>query len=104
MSSAARRTMELGRQRPSTSCCLDTFCYIYNIVEMSVPIKEVPWLLLVFSLPTRRASQRVQIWRNLQRYGMLALRSSGYVLPNSAVNQERMEWLPTPIRTYNSQG
>src|SRR6266852_9807929 len=65
--------------------------------------KEVPWLLLVFSLPTGRASQRVQIWRKLQRYGMLALRSSGYVLPNSAVNQERMEWLATAIRAYKGQ-
>ena len=70
---------------------------------MSVPTKGVPWLLLVFSLPTRGASQRVQIWRKLQRYGMLALRSSGYVLPNSAVNQERMEWLATAIRAYKGQ-
>jgi hypothetical protein len=65
--------------------------------------KEVPWLLLVFSLPARSASQRVHIWRKLQRYGMLALRSSGYVLPNTAVNQERMEWLATAIRTYKGQ-
>src|ERR1700738_4091629 len=71
---------------------------------MSVLItKEVPWLLLVFSLPARSASQRVQIWRRLQRYGMLALRSSGYVLPHSAINQERMEWLATAIRTYKGQ-
>src|SRR3984893_3337822 len=71
---------------------------------MSVPVsKEVPWLLLVFSLPARSASQRVQIWRKLQRYGMLALRSSGYVLPNTGVNQERMEWLATAIRTYRGQ-
>src|SRR6202047_1065187 len=64
---------------------------------------SVPWLLLVFSLPARSATQRVQIWRKLQRYGMLALRSSGYVLPNSAVNQERMEWLATAIRAYKGQ-
>ena len=62
-----------------------------------------PWLLLVFSLPARSASQRVQIWRKIQRYGMLALRSSGYVLPNTAANQERMEWLATAIRTYKGQ-
>jgi hypothetical protein len=34
---------------------------------------------------------------------MLALRSSGYVLPHSAINQERMEWLATAIRTYKGQ-
>src|SRR6202045_3086534 len=66
-------------------------------------IKATPWLWLVFSLPARSASQRVQIWRKLQRYGMLPLRSSGHVLPNNAVNQERMERLATAIRTYKGQ-
>jgi hypothetical protein len=70
---------------------------------MSVTSPLAPWLLLVFSLPAKSASQRVEIWRKLQRYGMLALRSSGYVLPHSAINQERMEWLATAIRTYKGQ-
>ncbi len=65
--------------------------------------EDVPWLLLVFTLPAKSASQRVDIWRKLRRYGMLALRSSGYVLPNTAVNQERMEWLAAAIRTYRGQ-
>jgi hypothetical protein len=29
----------------------------------------MPWLLLTFTLPTKWASQRVEIWRKLQRYG-----------------------------------
>ena len=62
-----------------------------------------PWLLLIFSLPAQRASQRVEIWRKLQRYGVLSLRSAGHVLPNSAVNQERMEWLAAAIRSYKGQ-
>ncbi len=70
---------------------------------MAVTNTPAPWLLLVFSLPARSASQRVEIWRKLQRYGMLALRSSGYVLPNTPMNQERMEWLATAIRTYKGQ-
>jgi hypothetical protein len=71
---------------------------------MNVTTKTtVPWLLLVFSLPAKRASQRVEIWRKLRRYGMLPLRSSGYILPNSAINQERMEWLAAAIRTYKGQ-
>jgi len=65
--------------------------------------ERTPWLLLVFSLPARSASQRVEIWRKLQRYGTLAMRSSGYVLPNTASNQERMEWLATAIRAYKGQ-
>jgi len=65
--------------------------------------KRIPWLLLVFSLPARRASQRVEIWRKLQRYGALPLRSSGYVLPHSPANQEKLEWLATAIRNYKGQ-
>jgi hypothetical protein len=34
---------------------------------------------------------------------MLPLQSSGYVLPNTAPNQERMEWLATAIRTYKGK-
>ncbi len=61
------------------------------------------WLLLVFSLPAKRASQRVEVWRRLQHYGTLPLRSSGHVLPNSAANQEKLEWLAETIRSYKGQ-
>src|SRR5258708_20632669 len=72
-------------------------------MNVTTKATAVPWLLLVFSLPAKRASQRVEIWRKLQCYGMLPLRSSGYVLPNSAINQERVEWLAPAIRTYKGQ-
>lgn len=79
--------------------------YTYNIYAMKLTSTTpvAPWLLLVFSLPAKSASQRVEIWRKLKRYGMLPLRSSGYVLPNSAMNQERMEWLASAIRSYKGQ-
>src|ERR1044071_8027273 len=60
--------------------------------------KSTTWLLLVFSLPTARASERMDIWRKLQRYGALALPASGYVLPNQAANRERFQWLAAPVR------
>jgi hypothetical protein len=59
-----------------------------------------PWLLLTFTLPTKRASQRVEVWRKLQRYGAVPLGNSGYLLPSTATNQERFEWLATAIRKY----
>lgn len=58
------------------------------------------WLLLTLTLPTKRASQRVEIWRKLQRYGTVALGNSGYLLPNNASNEERFQWLATSIRKY----
>jgi hypothetical protein len=65
--------------------------------------KSAPWLLLIFSLPSTRASERVGIWRKLQKYGALALRKSGYMLPNTPVNQERFEWLATAIRGFKGE-
>jgi len=62
--------------------------------------KRVIWLLLTLTLPKRRASQRVEVWRKLQRYGAVPLGNSGYLLPNNLVNQERFEWLATAIRKY----
>src|SRR5712664_1530271 len=58
------------------------------------------WLLLTFTLPTKRASQRVEVWRKLQRYGGVPLGNSGYLLPNNPMNLERFEWLAQAIRKY----
>lgn len=62
--------------------------------------KTVSWLLLTFTLPTKRASQRVQVWRKLQRYGTVPLGNSGYLLPCDPVNEERFQWLAVAIRKY----
>jgi hypothetical protein len=69
---------------------------------MAVPHIEIgaPWLLLTFTLPTKQASQRVEVWRSLQRYGAAPLGNSGYLLPNSPANQERFEWLAAAVRKY----
>jgi hypothetical protein len=63
----------------------------------------VAWLLLTFTLPTKRASQRVEIWRKLQRYGTVPLGNSGYLLPSDASNEERFQWLATAIRKYGGE-
>src|SRR2546428_13986124 len=73
---------------------------------MTVPRTEIgsPWLLLTFTLPTKRASQRVEIWRKLQRYGAVPLGNSGYLLPNSPTNQVRFEWLAAAVCKYAGEG
>jgi len=77
---------------------------VYRVAGMKVSADQpaVPWLLLVFTLPTAMASERVGVWRKLQRYGAIQLPASGHVLPNNSANQERFEWLATSIR--NSKG
>src|SRR5437899_10235897 len=70
---------------------------------MEMGVRDQPrlaWLLLTFSLPTKRASQRVEVWRKLQRYGTVPLGNSGYLLPHNPMNEERFQWLATSIRKY----
>ena len=62
--------------------------------------RTAAWLLLTFTLPTKRASQRVEVWRKLQRYGTVPLGNSGYLLPNDPSNEERFQWLATAVRKY----
>src|SRR5215471_14617051 len=61
------------------------------------------WLLLAFSLPAKRASKRVEIWRKLQRYGTVPLGNSGYLLPSDLNNEERFQWLATAVRRYGGE-
>src|SRR5271156_861798 len=61
------------------------------------------WLLLVFTLPTSKASERVQIWRKLQKFGSIPFRNAGSMLPNNPANQERFEWLTTTIRGHKGE-
>src|SRR5690349_11872365 len=73
---------------------------------MTVQIHEqerTAWLLLAFTLPAKRASKRVEIWRKLQRYGTVPLGNSGYLLPSDGSNEERFRWLATAIRRYGGE-
>lgn len=62
-----------------------------------------PWLLLVFTLPSNKASERVGVWRKLQKFGSVQLRNAGYMLPNNPLNQERLEWLAREIRGFKGE-
>jgi hypothetical protein len=65
--------------------------------------RDIEWLLLTVTLPTQRASQRVEVWRKLQRYGAVPLGNSGYLLPNGPANEERFQWLATAIHKYGGE-
>jgi hypothetical protein len=60
--------------------------------------ERTSWLVMLFNLPTKSASRRVEVWRLLKKYGALPLRGSGYLLPGSADNGEKFEWLAELVR------
>jgi hypothetical protein len=58
---------------------------------------------MVFSLPSSKASERVQIWRKLQKFGAISFRNAGYLLPNTPENQERFAWVCTAVRSHKGE-
>jgi hypothetical protein len=56
------------------------------------------WLLLLYALPTKRTTARVNLWRRLKKVGAIQLKTSAYVLPDTPAHHERFQWLATQIR------
>src|SRR5437867_12235673 len=56
------------------------------------------WLLLLYALPTKRTSARVNLWRKLKKFGAVQLKTSAYVLPDNPTQYERFQWLATQIK------
>lgn len=60
--------------------------------------RRTNWLLLLYALPTRQNTERVNLWRKLKKFGAVALQTSGYVLPDDPAQFERFQWLSKEIR------
>lgn len=54
---------------------------------------------MVFTLPSGRASERVRVWRKLQKFGCVAFRNAGYLLPNTPEHRERLIWVSETVRS-----
>src|SRR5262249_31960218 len=73
-------------------------CNIYYMSKEILQPKRTTWLLLLYALPTRQNTGRVNLWRKLQKFGAVALQTSGYVLPDDPAQFERFQWLSKEIR------
>ena len=59
---------------------------------------ETSWLLLLYSLPTKRNTVRVAVWRRLKRMGAVQLTTSTYLLPDRPAQHEQFQWVAKEIR------
>ena len=59
---------------------------------------QIPWLLLLYSLPTHRNTERVAVWRRFKKIGALQLTTSTYLLPDQPTHYEHFQWLAKLIR------
>lgn len=58
------------------------------------------WLLLLFTLPTNRNTERVAVWRRLKKIGAVQIKTSTYLLPDEPAQYEQFQWLAQQIRDY----
>jgi hypothetical protein len=63
-------------------------------------MKATSWLLLLFSLPTNRNTERVAVWRRLKKMGAVQIKTSTYLLPDEPPQYEQFQWLAQQIRDY----
>src|SRR5204863_7843132 len=63
-------------------------------------MKATSWLLLLFSLPTSRNTERVAVWRRLKKMGAVQIKTSTYLLPDEPAQYEQFQWLAQQIRDY----
>src|SRR5436189_6202011 len=58
------------------------------------------WLLLLFSLPTNRSTERVAVWRRWKKMGAVPIKRSPDLLPQYPAQYEHFQWLAQQIRDY----
>src|ERR671935_1192999 len=63
-------------------------------------MKPTSWLLLLFSLPSNRTTERVAVWRRLKKMGAVQIKTSTYLLPDEPAQYEQFQWLAQQIRDY----
>src|SRR5215471_5634539 len=73
------------------------------MTKQSLQTQSARWLLLLYALPTRRNTERVNLWRKLKKFGAVALQTSGYILPDEPAQFERFQWLSKEIRDVGGE-
>jgi len=63
-------------------------------------MKATSWLLLLYSLPSDRNTERVAVWRRLKKMGAVQIKTSTYLLPDEPAQHEQFQWLAQQIRDY----
>src|SRR5688572_32393365 len=59
--------------------------------------QERRWLMLIHQVPPKPDYLRVKVRRRLQRVGAVAVKSTVYVLPNTAETLEDFQWVRSEI-------
>jgi len=61
------------------------------------------WLLLLYRLPATHKTQRVAIWRKLNKSGAIPIKTSAYLLPDAPAQYELFQWLAKQVNDYGGE-
>ncbi len=61
------------------------------------------WLLLLYSLPATHKTERVAVWRKLKKSGAIQIKTSTYLLPDTAAQYELFQWLAKQVKDYGGE-
>src|SRR5204863_5922739 len=65
-----------------------------------IEVSQHSWLLLLYSLPKKRNTARVAVWRRFKKIGAIQVKTSTYLLPDQPAQYEHFQWLAQQIRDY----
>jgi hypothetical protein len=66
-------------------------------------MSELPWVVLVYRVPTEPASKRVGVWRELKRIGALYLQQCVCIFPDRADVIEELDRVTTKILAMDGE-
>lgn len=95
VANAGRRLIHPGSEGLPKSTLANIFIYILHGIYLY--IMDGQWTLLLYTLPQGKGRLRVDVWRQLRRFGCLALNTSAYVLPDRPSCHERLQWIAKRI-------
>ncbi len=59
--------------------------------------------MFLYSLPTKRNTERVAVWRRFKKIGAVQIKTSTYLLPDHPTQYEHFQWLAQQIRDYGGE-
>lgn len=74
-----------------------------NLVLMKTTISSSKWLLLLYQIPTKSETERVRIWRALQKMGSVSVKNSVTAVPDTSFFKNALLEIATDITSIGGE-
>ena len=64
---------------------------------------DIPWLLLIYTVPAEPSRKRAAIWRELKKVGAPYLRDGVCILPERADTRERLDAIAAKVEEFGGE-